>query len=279
MSDGELLENSEARLRIWRDAPSLHGARTAALGGFSCADVDAGAALLRDASALLAAQGYQALLGPIDGDTWSAHRLVVESDGSAPFPMEPQNPAHYPATFTAAGFDIVARYVSAVLAITPPTAPARRAPGIRLRVLDHARADAELRAIHKLSLKAFAGNAFYKPISEERFRDAYRPLIGVLDQDLTILAEDADGALAGFLFGYPNFAEGSSPRTAILKTYVSDQKGLGGLLADEFHRRAHERGFTCVIHALMHESNVSTRHSEKLGGRVFRRYALWGKHL
>jgi hypothetical protein len=29
----------------------------------------------------------------------------------------------------------------------------------------------------------------------------------------------------------------------------------------------------------MHETNLSARHSDKTGGKVFRRYALWGGAL
>ena len=56
-------------------------------------------------------------------------------------------------------------------------------------------------------------------------------------------------------------------------------KGAGSMLANEFHAQAQARGFTDVIHALMHESNLSALHSDKTGGKVFRRYALWGGAL
>ena len=50
---------------------------------------------------------------------------------------------------------------------------------------------------------------------------------------------------------------------AILKTYASGLRGVGHLLADTYHRRAIEMGFTHVIHALMHEDNVSRDSSDK----------------
>ena len=40
-----------------------------------------------------------------------------------------------------------------------------------------------------------------------------------------------------------------------------------------------KRGYSDVIHALMHESNLSATHSGNTGGHVFRRYALWGGQL
>lgn len=279
MSAPERLERADAALSIWRVAPSLDGLRTAALGAFACADAEAGARVIGEATALLAGEGFGAVLGPMDGDTWSAHRLVVESDGSPPFLMEPHNPPHFPAAFEGAGFEIVSRYLSAERPASPPPEARAGAPGYRVRELDKTRAEQELARLHALSLEAFAHNAFYQPISRERFVGSYAPVMGFVDPELVLMAEDAAGELAAFLFGIPNFAEGPHPSAAILKTYASRVKGLGSLLADEFHRRAHAKGFARVIHALMHESNVSALHSGKLGGRVFRRYALWGKRL
>ena len=61
---------------------------------------------------MLRAEGYAALLGPMDGDTWHAYRVVVESDGSAPFAMEPVSGPHDRAAFEASGFAPVSSYVS-----------------------------------------------------------------------------------------------------------------------------------------------------------------------
>jgi hypothetical protein len=66
--------------------------------------------------------------------------------------------------------------------------------------------------------------------------------------------------------------------SVILKTYASQVKGGGSMLANAFHERARKR-FSEVIHALMHETNLSAQHSGNTGGKVFRRYALWGGRL
>jgi hypothetical protein len=101
----------------------------------------------------------------------------------------------------------------------------------------------------------------------------------LLDPDLVLFAEDAAGEPVGFLFGVPDFAQGPQPTQAILKTYASLTPGVGRALADAFHARAHAKGFTHVVHALMREDNVSLQHSAALGATVFRRYGLWGLEL
>jgi hypothetical protein len=81
------------------------------------------------------------------------------------------------------------------------------------------------------------------------------------------------------LFGYPNYAEGATPSSVVVKTLASTRPGAGLALVRAAHIAAERRGFGHVIHALMHETNLSVRMSRTFGGRAFRRYALWGKRL
>ncbi len=279
MSTPEIITGNGASLAIYRDAPSFDGRRTAALGQFQCDTAADGAGLIRAAMELLRSEGFGAVLGPMDRNTWGKHRLVVESDGRALFLMEPSNPAHFVEAFELAGLAIVSRYVSAVrpsdIAPNGSAAPA----GLRLRNFDLAQADQELTRIHALSLEAFADNHFYQPITLEDFISGYRPVLAVVDPELVLMAEDNAGDLRGFLFALPNFAEGQKPGSVILKTYASRMKGAGSMMANAFHERAKAKGFGEVIHALMHDSNLSAQHSGNTGGKVFRRYALWGGRL
>ena len=266
-----------ASLTLFRNAPSLGGKRTAALGEFSCDTPECGARAIREAMALLKVEGFAAVLGPMDGNTWAKHRLVIESDGRPSFLMEPQNPVHFVDAFEQSGLRIVSRYLSAAMPADELDSQTR-VPGLSLRQFDPARAEAELTRVHALSLEAFASNHFYQPISLEPFLASYRPVLGFIDPELVLLLEDAAGALKGFLFAIPNLADPGS-KAVILKTYASRAKGGGAMLANAFHRRAKDKGFANVIHALMHESNLSAAHSDSKGGKIFRRYALWGGEL
>jgi len=272
----DLIEMPGASLRLFRGAPSLEGLRTAALGEFSCETAEIGARAIREAMAVLKAEAFGAVLGPMDGNTWGKHRLVVETDGRAPFLMEPANPGRYVEAFEQSGLAVISRYVSAVRPadVAPGVAPAP--VGLRLRNFDLARAEQELTRIHALSLEAFADNHLYQPITLEHFLASYRPVLPAVDPELVLLLEDQAGELKGFLFAVPNLVEGPQTKTVILKTYASQVKGGGSMLANAFHARATARGFVEVIHALMHESNLSATHSNRTGGKVFRRYALWG---
>src|SRR5262249_40606716 len=111
------------------------------------------------------------------------------------------------------------------------------------------------------------------------FLASYRPVLKFVDPELVFLAHDRKGKLSAFLFAIPDFNEGRKPQTVILKTYASQQKGAGSMLANAFHVAATRKGYAREIHALMHESNLSATHSSQAGGTVFRRYALWGRRL
>jgi len=272
----DLIQIPGASLKLYRDAPSLEGHRTAALGAFACDAAEAGARVIREAMDFLRTEGFGAVLGPMDGSTWGKHRLVIESDGRAPFLMEPSNPAHHVAAFEQSGLQIVSRYVSAIRPADVPQSSTAQREGFHLRSFNPTQAEQELTRIHALSLEAFADNHFYQPIALETFLASYRPILPAVDPELVFLLETGAGDLKGFLFAVPNLAEGPQTKTVILKTYASRVKGGGSILANAFHARAQARGYGEVIHALMHESNLSATHSDKTGGKVFRRYALWG---
>lgn len=275
----ESLTRDGASCRVYRDAPSWDG-RTAAIGNFRCDSAQAGEALLREAAAMLRHEGYAALLGPMDGDTWHSYRVVVESDGSAPFTMEPVSGAHDSAAFGASGFVPVSSYVSTRATLADaigPDAPVT-VDGVTVTPWDGQGADRLIGGLFDMSGTSFAEKAFFKPITRSAFLELYQPLLPAIDPRLVFFARDQNG-LIGFLFGLPNLAEGRQPGTAILKTYASVRPGVGHLLADTFHRAARDCGFTDVIYALMHLDNISLDRSRRHAGRVFRRYALMGRRL
>lgn len=273
------IEIENASLRIWRQAPAWDGRRTAALGEFICETAEAGARVLEVAVEQLRAEGFEAVVGPMNGDTWGTHRLVIESDGRPPFLLEPSNPAHYPEAFERAGWSIISRYASAEGPLPDSAASDVSPPGFRLEPFDLDRADAELAELHRVSLAAFTRGFLYQPLSLEAFVAQYRPVLPRLDPELVVMARDEAGALQGFLFAIPDLADPSPDRAVILKTYASLKPGLGSSLARRLYARASARGYRRVIHALMHDDNLSARHSARLGAAVFRRYALWGKIL
>lgn len=274
------LRTDGAKLTVYLDGPQWDHLPTAAFGEFSCATPEAGAEILEQGIALVRDTGLKRIVGPMSGDTWHSYRFVSETDGSAPFLMEPTNKPHEPDVFRAAGFSDISQYFSARVSLAH-AAKSSPPPSGAFSVENWDGTDPEdlFRQVYQLSVQAFSGNAFYKPISEADFLAMYMPVVPMLLRELIFFARRPDGALAGFLFGIPNYAEGPKPKTAILKTYASLEPGAGRHMASGFHKSALEMGYETAIHALIHDDNQSADRSAAEGATIFRRYTLLGLKL
>lgn len=276
----EDIKTGGASATIYRDAPRWKDLRTAAIGRFKSDSADQGAALLNTCASRLQAEGYEALIGPMDGDTWHSYRLVSFSNGQPPFMLEPTSKPHDMPAFEHAGFSQISAYVSSLAPLPAALASVPEpVPGISIIPWDGKDADRLFGDVFDLSTKAFSKNAFYKPIDRKAFLDIYRPVQPMLVRELILFARDEDQNLAGFLFGIPNYAMGPKPANVILKTYASAHRGVGHLLTHAFHSAAHRLGYQAAIHALIHEDNISADRSGRHGAEVFRRYALMGRVL
>jgi hypothetical protein len=279
MTAPEPIEIAGARARLYRDAPSWDGLRTAAIGEFSTPGAEAGRALLDAAADRLRGEGFAALVGPMSGDTWHSYRLVTESDGSKPFPLEPVNGPFDLAAFADAGFAPVSHYVSTRGLIADALAGRRRAlPGLAVSAWDGKSSDALIAGLHEISLAAFAHNRFYKPVTLEAFTALYAPLVPRVDPRL-ILFGRIEGRIVSFLFAYPDFSEGAKAERLIFKSWATIVPGAGQPLVDTLNRSAAGMGYSRFIHALMHDDGRSQARSRYNHATVFRRYALMGRKL
>lgn len=275
----ETLEKDGAKLALYRDAPDWDG-KAMAVAKFRFPSVEAGAALLNEAAELARSAGATGIVGPMEGDTWHAYRAVTDSDGRAPFLMEPVSGMHDLAALEAAGFGKIGGYFSASVPLADLAGSAVVAQGgLTVSDWDGSGPEALFTEVHRLSCEAFRHNPFYKDISLEDFLAMYMPVVPLLKPEMILFARDSEDALKGFLFGIPNYAEGASPASAILKTYASLQKGAGYALSSRFYNAAQSLGYQTAIHALMHDDNLSALRSAANGAEVFRRYALMGRRL
>ncbi len=267
----------------WAGTPALPDQRVGVVGHFAAEDGDSACAILDAACACLAAAGCTCCVGPMDGNTWRSYRLVTDPGTAPPFFLEPTNPPSWPDHFTRAGFEVLATYSSAIARrlteVDPrvPQAQARvAAEGVVIRSLRIDEADAELRRIFALSLDSFSRNFLYTPIAESEFLEQNRRILPFVIPELVLLAEQG-GTLVGFLFAVPDVLQ-TPPEAVVIKTVAVSPDlariGLGGLLVATAHERAHRLGFGRVIHALMHDQNVSRNISQR-HAETMRRYAVF----
>lgn len=276
----ETVEVQDATAILYRDAPSWDAVKTAAIGDFRFPSVAAGSRLLAETATRLRKEGFKALLAPMSGDTWHSYRVVTQSDGSGPFAMEPTSGDYDLAALETSGFSEIERYVSTRARLQDTIgAVATEVDGVTIAPWDGADAEHFIHTLFDMSSKTFSQNRFFKPISRDSFLALYRPIIPLIDKDHVLFAHGEEGQMIGFLFGIPNLMDTSGKPSVILKSYASGRRGVGHLLADFYHRRTLDMGFSTVIHALMHEDNVSLERSARHGAEIFRRYALMGRKL
>ena len=277
----QVLKTDDGQLTLWFDGPAWGDhTKVATVGKCKFTSAEGGARLLADAAALAKSNGATAVIGPMEGDTWHAYRLVSERGAQSPFLMEPTSADHDEVAFKTAGFDVISSYFSASAPLAELPGPKPRSTDVfTIEQWDGTDPDALFAQVHELSCAAFANNPFYKHIDLDEFLAMYRPVVPLLKQDLILFARDTAGILVGFLFGIPNYTEGVKPKSVILKTYASLQKGAGHWLSYQFYVNAKAMGFDTAIHALMHDDNLSAVRSGLNGAEVFRRYALMGRTL
>ncbi len=281
-----------ARGSGWIDrTPNLNNQPLGIVGHYAAVDLEAGMAVLAGAERELASRGFRTVVGPMDGNTWRRYRLLTRRGDEPPFFLEPDNPDDWPTHFSAAGFSPLSTYFSSLnddLSKSDPRVSAillrLAAIGVTIRPIRLDRFEEELRAIHTLSIEAFAENFLYTPISQKDFLSMYLPVLAHVRPELILLAKQAD-ELIGFIFSVPDLLEptrGQPSRTIIAKSMAVRPdhagQGLGLVLMDRFQQAAQQVGFSRVIHALMHQDNRSFKISRRFG-RPIREYTLYQKGI
>ena len=182
---------------------------------------DAVAAMLLDcARAWLAARGVRRIYGPVDLATWFSYRFrvpidtTVAEDAEAPFAWEPVNPPEYVRWFRTSGFAEAERYYSQGFAVEHPalmgqvvsmSRPAHeqaRSEGFAFRDFDAARPEADLAALHAMSVEAFRESFLFEPIPFEAFRALGASRSAQFQERLTHFVLDPDGREAGFIHAF-----------------------------------------------------------------------------
>ncbi len=267
-----------ARAALWHDATARYRDAPATYVGHLAAETDDALTTLLDALAARTGRlGSRWLLGPIDGDTWHAYRLVVASSAEPSFPGEPVHPPTWPGAFAAAGMAPVERYWSACRAVDDAVDAPPPPPGVRLRPLDGKRPDADLDALHGIAIEAFASNPLFTPLDRAAFRTLYADLSRTLDPELCLVAEASGTGPIGLMLSLP-----AGPDRVALKTIAVARehrgRGLGGALLAHAERAAARRGARRLVYALMHEDNESSRLVARRAAPC-RRYALFGRWI
>lgn len=240
------------------------------------------------AEGLARAKNLSFIIGPLNGSTWDAHRLMLDA-GPPLFFTESPTPVSYNQLFLTNGFTAISHYTSAIATNLFFDAKAfqdmqqqMESANMRMREINLKHFEAELVNIHALCSAGFQHNFLYTPISQHEFMERYRPLKSFIDPTFVLLAENETGELKGLYLCLPDWNNNVQKRL-IIKTIVKHpqcgHKGLMAWMGAEIYRLAHAHNYEAVIHAFMQGAARSNRLSDSFGGTVYRRYALYGKAI
>lgn len=268
-------------------ALSKEGKKISLIGNFEAIECDCSLlfqAIENDAKQ----QGATQLIGPMNGSTWNDHRFIIGEHG-VPFLSEIAHPNYYPSIWEKSNFNVFQSYFS-YRDLELDSNDERLVKlerhfeklDLRLRTISLADFETELVNIYQLCMRAFSENVLYSEISQEQFIASYAPMKSFLNEDYIWLAENKNNECLGFLFAFEN-KRNTTENELIVKTIAKHPSfrfnGLGTLLGNRFMKKARENGVTSVIHAFMHENNVSKNLSQRFNGEKIRSYALLAKNV
>ncbi len=295
-----LLDSDEPVARCslwWTKTPAYESEKVGLIGHYASQSGEAAKKLLEQACQQLIAKNCTMAIGPMDGSTWRRYRFVTENPrAAAPFLLEPTNAPDYPKQWLQAGFAPLAQYTSTLQTSleSDPDVTKRldklistrlAKAGVEFRSLDASKIEEELGSIYRISLKSFADNFLYTPISKAEFMMDYQKVLPFALPDLVLFAT-LNGEVVAYIFALPDMLQkqrGEMLDTFIIKTLAvlpeHMNKGLGTILADLAVKKASELGFKKAIHALMLETNQSQSISGRFKSQLLRRYTLYAKKL
>ena len=262
--------------------------QTGLIGFYECVD-DSNIAELLFASVedFLRDEGCTFCIGPLNGSTWYKYRLT-DPDPHQPFFLDNYHKPWYTQQFKAHSFGSIASYNSShIKSLSVSIERVEKfekifsQKGIRTRSINLSHFKEDIAKIYSICIEAFRNSFLYTPISQHELTAMYMSAEKYIDPRFVLLCEDTENNPLAFIFCAPNLYEKTN-KSLVIKTVATSQKsrgkGLGAFLVEKMHVTAFQLGFEEIIHALMHEDNVSNKVVGD-GSSIFRTYTLFGKSL
>jgi hypothetical protein len=194
----------------------FHDEQVGGFGFFESVDDQAAAnALLDAAEGWVRGQGMTAIRGPLNFSTNDEIGCLVEGFDSPPMVMLTYNPRYYPGLLEKHGyvkamdvytwiFDLEEDYKKAPEKLFRVAEKAAEKQGLRVRKIDMRQMDREIELIKQVYNSAWERNWGFVPMTEHEIDHLAKGLIPVLDPNLILVAETADGKPAGVSLALPD---------------------------------------------------------------------------
>jgi GNAT superfamily N-acetyltransferase len=212
--DGELVGTVGAVVNDNHNA--FHNEKAGSFGFFESINDQAVAdALLDAAENWVRGQGMTVIRGPLNFSTNDEIGCLVEGFDSPPMVMLTYNPRYYPGLLEKHGyvkamdvytwiFDLEEDYKKAPEKLFRVAEKAAEKQGLRVRKIDMRQMDREIELIKQVYNSAWERNWGFVPMTEHEIDHLAKGLIPVLDPNLILVAETADGKPAGVSLALPD---------------------------------------------------------------------------
>lgn len=285
-------ENAEpaACLCLYTNEGVKHeGMKTIQAGNYECIDSpDIAYAILCAALSFAQENGFEFMIGPMNGSTWHNYRFKTNVVDSVNFFLEPYHQAYYTLQFLDNEFEPVANYISAIdHTMSFKNNALERIEkkltekGVAFRNIQNKNIENDLKKVHQLSVDAFIKNPYYTPLSWRNFWVKNKELVHKLDPRLFIIAE-LNEEIIGYIFSIDNYFN-ASEKQAVLKTLAASNKmeyrGIGFILLNKLNEYLLANNYHSLIHAYMFKENIVTRMSSKYSHEHYSSYSLFGKRV
>lgn len=291
----------------------FHGEPVGFFGFFECERSDETAAALFDAAGeWLRERGLETMRGPTSLSTNDETGLLVEGFHRPPTLMMPYNPPWYEGLVTRQGFTEAKTLLAYWLeADEPPDyleraekLVRRRYPDVTVRPLRMSEFERDVERIREVYNTAWERNWGFVPMTDAEFRHMAAELKPVVEPELALLAEDAEGRPIGFSLSLPDLnqairhANGRLFPFGLLKILWHRRhvdavrvitlglleeyrgKGIDALFYLETFRRGMRLGYYKGEFSWVLEDNEAMRRPlERFGARVDRKYRLYDRPL
>jgi GNAT superfamily N-acetyltransferase len=190
------------------------GPGTGLFGYFDADDEDVARALLAAVEDWLRSKGMTTSLGPISLSMWEEPGLLVKGHDHPPMIMMGHHSAHYQAWIEDAGYLPAKRLYTYDLDVTHDFPPlirrivqsGERNPRIRIRPVDLANYQADVRTVLHILNDAWSNNWGFVPFTEAEIEYGAKKLKPLIRRELTRIAE-LDGKPVAFMLALPDANE------------------------------------------------------------------------
>jgi GNAT superfamily N-acetyltransferase len=190
------------------------GPGTGLFGYFDADDEDVARALLAAVEDWLRSKGMTTVLGPISLSMWEEPGLLVKGHDHPPMIMMGHHSAHYQAWIEDAGYLPAKRLYTYDLDVTHDFPPlirrivqsGERNPRIRIRPVDLANYQADVRTVLHILNDAWSNNWGFVPFTEAEIEYGAKKLKPLIRRELTRIAE-LDGKPVAFMLALPDANE------------------------------------------------------------------------